>query len=402
MRPPRRTPDDDNKTRDVTLLSSLDAQVVAHRARLEDAAAQQEVRQQAHLERLEREVVDVAARATTERHLHHQLTIAQQKLARARGQLEGVRRRDDVHAFEAMVVTLYDRLNRNRERAAAVVEEFWTSVRGEAPALKPTAREECTTCHVGLQITQDAQLGCPVCGVAVTYLDATSFSMAYGDEVEFQQYQYKREGHFKDNLSFFQAKQSTHIALDTLKAILQRVVLDNNIRHRADIDVHMIRPALKKLDLEQRDADSKSSSYYRRLYDHYMLIYTILSGKPAPRLTFEQECNILMLFQAIQPLFEKHCPPDRKNFMNYNYCTYKFCQRLGLNDLLPYFPLLKCSDKLRKQDEIMKKIFADLKWPWIPTMRAEEDRKRSADPERKEGERKRSKRMCNTIIMDLL
>ena len=51
----------------------------------------------------------------------------------------------------------------------------------------------------------------------------------------------------------------------------------------------------------------------------------------------------------------KHCPDNRKNFLSYAYVLHKFCQLLELDDLLPYFPLLKSREKLQQQDQIWEK-----------------------------------------------
>ena len=52
---------------------------------------------------------------------------------------------------------------------------------------------------------------------------------------------------------------------------------------------------------------------------------------------------------------------------NYYYTIYKLCELLGQMQFLPYFPLLKDREKQIEQDEIWKKICADLNWEFIPT-----------------------------------
>jgi hypothetical protein len=78
----------------------------------------------------------------------------------------------------------------------------------------------------------------------------------------------------------------------------------------------------------------------------------------------EQLCN---MFQKIQEPFERHCPPDRINFLSYSYVIYKFCQLLGYHEYLPYFSLLKSKDKLRTQDKIWKNICLDIGWKFYPS-----------------------------------
>lgn len=55
------------------------------------------------------------------------------------------------------------------------------------------------------------------------------------------------------------------------------------------------------------------------------------------------------------------CPGHR-------YTLYKFCELLGEDDYLQYFPLLKSNEKLYAQDQIWKKICKDLRWEFIPSV----------------------------------
>jgi hypothetical protein len=74
------------------------------------------------------------------------------------------------------------------------------------------------------------------------------------------------------------------------------------------------------------------------------------------------------MFNEIQSPFDKHCPPDRKNFLSYSYVLYKFCELLSEDQYLIYFPLLKSRDKLASQDSIWRNICKELMWEFIPTV----------------------------------
>jgi hypothetical protein len=74
------------------------------------------------------------------------------------------------------------------------------------------------------------------------------------------------------------------------------------------------------------------------------------------------------MFKDIQAPFEKHCPPERKNFLSYSYVLYKFCELLGEDEYLEYFPLLKSKEKLYNQDVLFRKICEELRWEFIPTI----------------------------------
>ena len=81
------------------------------------------------------------------------------------------------------------------------------------------------------------------------------------------------------------------------------------------------------------------------------------------------------MFLQIQEPFEKYKPPTRKNFLSYSYTLHKFFQILGLEEYTKYFTLLKSPEKLRQQDEIFRKIVAEMaqkdktiKWVFIPSI----------------------------------
>lgn len=50
------------------------------------------------------------------------------------------------------------------------------------------------------------------------------------------------------------------------------------------------------------------------------------------------------------------------------YTLYKFCELLGEDEYLQYFPLLKSNEKLYAQDQIWRKICRDLRWEYIPSV----------------------------------
>ena len=107
---------------------------------------------------------------------------------------------------------------------------------------------------------------------------------------------------------------------------------------------------------------------YRKYYEHVTQIACKLTGRMPPRMTSHQEEQCRLMFMAIQSPFEKHCPKDRKNFLSYSYCLYKFCELMGYDEFLHCFSLLKGRDKLFKQDTIFKKICKELNWEFVPSI----------------------------------
>jgi len=124
---------------------------------------------------------------------------------------------------------------------------------------------------------------------------------------------------------------------------------------RAEIKPSKVREFLKKLKLN-------------KYYEHTNAICNILNGVPAPKLPAALEERLKAMFAEIQEPFERNCPPNRKNFLSYGYTLYKFCELLGEDEYLQYFPLLKSNEKLYAQDQIWKKICRDLQWEFIPSV----------------------------------
>lgn len=337
----------------------LDEEIKRQRDRLADGKAGQPALVQ------QREALEAAIAACTGRHAIHRRTHLQAQLAEVQARLADAD--EPVRRLETLVAHTKDLINRGDAHMATIVDEFVCVAEERAPPIVPITDDTCHVCDMPMKLTQEAQLSCVQCGRSKKYLDATSFNVAYGDEIEYSSFTYKRENHFQETLNQFQGKQTTDMAPDTLEAIQLRLMERFGVRKPEDIKMHMVRPVLKDLD---RQCDRNGQKRYRKLYEHSVLIYTRLSGKAPPRMTPEQERNVKMLFRAIQMPFEKFKPADRKNFLSYHYCFFKFCQLLGYKEYLKYFSLLKGDDKLHKQDEIMRKIFDYLHWAWVPTCRS--------------------------------
>ena len=215
--------------------------------------------------------------------------------------------------------------------------------------------DECHHCRKQMvMIPGAALLSCTECGRSKPYLDATSASTAYGEEVEFSNFSYKRSNHFQEWLNSFQAKETTEIPKDVFRRVMEELYRQR-ISDLNQITRKKVREVLKDLKL-------------RKYYEHVTQITCRLNGKRPPRMTPDQEEQCRLMFMAIQGPFEKNCPPDRKNFLSYSYCLYKFCELMAYDEFLPCFSLLKGRDKLFKQDMIFKKICEDLGWSWLPSI----------------------------------
>ena len=214
---------------------------------------------------------------------------------------------------------------------------------------------ECSSSNI-YHFYDTSELVCDTCGLVVAHL--ISEELTYREEQETSEkivnYSYKRENHFNEWLSQFQAQEMTTIpdeVMDQLRAELKKM----KIKKLDEITHAKIRGLLKKLRLN-------------KYYEHVPYITNILNGIRAPNMPQELEERLRIMFKDIQKPFDDNCPAERKNFLSYSYVLYKFCELLGEDEYLQYFPLLKSKEKLYQQDVIWKKICADLRWEFIPTI----------------------------------
>lgn len=237
---------------------------------------------------------------------------------------------------------------------SSVQEEYMHEFESQAPPLYVVHGDICEPCGCAMiMMGNDSMLGCPVCGRTRVYIQATSSRIAYGEEVEFSSFSYKRLNHFLEWLATFQAKESTIVPNEIVNQVMEelysRRIPENKI---TDVKVREILKYLKA----------------RKSYDHVPQITARITGRLPPRMTPYQEEQVTLMFQAIQAPFEMHRPADRRNFLSYAYCLYKACELQGWDKFLRCFSLLKGRDKLRKQDAIYQKICKEVNWEFIPSV----------------------------------
>lgn len=218
--------------------------------------------------------------------------------------------------------------------------------------------ETCSTCPNSniIHVHDTSDLVCDGCGFVIASM--ISEELTYKEEQETSEkvvnYSYKRENHFNEWLSQFQAQEMTSIpneVIEQLRGELKKM----KIKNLEDITHAKVRGLLKKLRLN-------------KYYEHVPYIANILSGIKPPNMPQELEEYLRIMFKDIQKPFDENCPTERKNFLSYSYVLYKFCELLGEDEYLQYFPLLKSKEKLYQQDVIWKKICRDLQWEFIPTV----------------------------------
>lgn len=213
----------------------------------------------------------------------------------------------------------------------------------------------CSDCGADRVIDKKSAIAiCNQCGTVVTYQDCELFA-EFSDEIEvLTLFSYRRGNHFKEWISMLLARETSSppdYVIDMLLTELKK----NKIYDKKQITPERIREYLRKLGLN-------------KMYEHIPLIIHNICGTNPPKISRELENELMKKFEEIQGPFEKHKPPNRKNFLSYSYCIYKFCQLLGQDHLLPSLTLLKSREKLHSMDKIFAKICQDLGWPFIPSV----------------------------------
>ena len=248
--------------------------------------------------------------------------------------------------------------NTKSQKKATILDEYLMLVDGAHVGAKFLKQKNITLCKScggeKKPIASDGICVCIECGETEMII-IESDRPNYKDPIpEKSGYPYKRQNHFQEWLSQFQAKESTEIP----KEVFDRIIIElkkSKIYDWKKLNLSMMKQILKKLEL---------NSYY----EHIPHIISKLSGVEAPKISRETEETLRSMFKEIQEPFEAHCPKDRVNFLSYSYVLHKFCELLELDEFLKCFPLLKNREKLRQQDKIWKKICYDLRWEYIPSV----------------------------------
>jgi hypothetical protein len=226
----------------------------------------------------------------------------------------------------------------------------------DVDASKKFTKLECKTCNSSNIYDDDVkgEMVCKDCGACEFYL---GLALSYQDEQEVSkntQYSYKRQNHFNEWVQQFQGKETANIP-DELIEQLRYELKKQRVEQVSKITHAKVRGLLKKL---------RQNKYY----EHIPYITNILTGVRPPEMPPTLEERLRLMFNEIQEPFDQVCPKDRKNFLSYPYVLYKFCELLGEDQYLPYFPLLKSKEKLTQQDIIWKAMCKILRYEFIPTV----------------------------------
>jgi hypothetical protein len=211
----------------------------------------------------------------------------------------------------------------------------------------------CNSCNKGelILIEENNNYCCNNCNIiSVNYVTNDKTYKEPPKEISY--YSYKKINHFKEIINQFQGKETTKID-DSIIENIKNQIKKERIYSVDQLTYKKIKEILKNLK-------------YSHLYEHISFIKNKLGIKP-PQFTPQLEEKLTNLFVDIQPLFHKHCPSSRRNFLNYYYILRKLCELLKETKYLNEIPQLKDSNKRFEHDEIWKKICFDINWKFIPT-----------------------------------
>jgi hypothetical protein len=244
-----------------------------------------------------------------------------------------------------------NQLNRIKREKNDISDQYLSKYQANYSLRKSYYSEElliCNTCEIELEFS-DGFLVCYNCGMCKQGISDENAEMSYKDKQNYDyrpQFTYDKQSHLDDWLRRFQAKENRVIPQE----VLDKVILEAKKERIKDLNLlteEKVKRFLKKLNLNE-------------YYDNVIGIINRINGRPPFTLTVEIEEKIKTMFQQIQAPYEKHKPEKRKNFLSYSYTLHKFFQILGLHEFSKYFPLLKSAEKLRQQDEIFKKVVAEM------------------------------------------
>ena len=182
---------------------------------------------------------------------------------------------------------------------------------------------------------------------------------------------YTRRGHFMSTLKRIQGKRPVNLPPTLLGEIKAYFAKFYNAHTPKEIEYKLMKPVLKALGYN----DKKKKGDYT---DHIMIIYCQLIGRDPPRFAIVEEQKLIRDFDDLDPVFEQACielNEKRNNWLSYELTIYCLCLKNGYDNMKEWLGILKGPITLRRQQNIMKRMFELLNWTYIPLNLEETDTK---------------------------
>jgi hypothetical protein len=267
-----------------------------------------------------------------------------------------------IHNFFKIKGNTDESSNINSERynnSKRMYNEFWKNV-----GIHDTVHlheyildsETCLLCNQGelIPLEEEGILICnnTSCGKFVIHIVDNQKPLNKDIPNEVSYTAYIRLNHFKEILSQFQAKETTHIPQEVIDSVKQRIKKER--KQISDLNYSEMRNILSILG-------------YNKYFEHIQYINSILGIKP-PIMDEDLIETLCVLFIEIQQPWAIFCPITRTNFFNYTYILCQLCVLLDQRQYLPFIPMMKDRIKQLEQDMIWKKVCDYLDWEYYPTV----------------------------------
>lgn len=217
-------------------------------------------------------------------------------------------------------------------------EVFW---------LFPSERDpdHCRNCNLPrLHEKKGAQSVCPGCGDVV---NTSLSSHALGTDA--RRFSYRRSAHFLEIIRRSQGREATRLKREVM-AQIRAYLTANHICIEA-LDAQSLRAILKRMNLSSQ-------------YVHLNLILADLREEELPRLSLQQESQLLNLFAIFEKAWNDNASTTgRTNLLSYGLLARMLCVLAGYKAHAETFPLLKSRSKLLQQIRIYNQIADSVGWP---------------------------------------
>lgn len=195
----------------------------------------------------------------------------------------------------------------------------------------------CEACESPMQdyLLHMGDMICRNCGACQPAMEDGIDNVPYGHEQERPPCPYRRTNHFNEWLAQYQGRNASVVPSEVFETILCELKKERCYNPES-LTKEKIRNIMKRMRLN-------------KYYESVSFVLSRLQGKSPPRMSPDLEERLRQMFIQIQPVFQKHCPENRKNFLSYSFVLNKLCYILGEVELSNSFCLLKSREKLLLQ-----------------------------------------------------
>lgn len=104
----------------------------------------------------------------------------------------------------------------------------------------------------------------------------------------------------------------------------------------------------------------------RSMYEHRMLIFNLIRGRPPLHISHEESEAIRAYFRQFTRAYRElpgHLLVGRRSFIEYSFTIYMICLILGYDHILPWLPLVRSPHIIEEYNAIFSEVCRRLRWP---------------------------------------